>query len=109
MRMGEDGGGIGGHGEDEGMRGYAEVYVYIYILSHTLTYLYIPSNTPEYLYIPLYTPIYIKISNIRKMRSDIRPQNGHNSGPRASPMARIWHAPSYHTPNGFFMSKRPRF
>ena len=25
-------------------------------------------------------------------------KNGHNSGPRASPRARIWHAPSYHIP-----------
>ena len=61
---------------------------------YTFIYLYIPSNTPEYLYIPLYTPIYIKKSNIRKMRSDIRPRNGLKWGPRGSPMARIWHAPS---------------
>ena len=75
-----------------------DMYIYIYILSYTFIYLYIPSNTPEYLYIPLYTPIYIKISNIRKMGSGIRPQNGHKSGPRGSPMAIFWHAPSYHTP-----------
>ena len=72
-------------GYEEG--GYGEGYVYI--LSYTFIYLYIPSNAPEYLYIPLYTPIYIKISNIRKMRSDIRPSNGQNSGRRASPRVRI--------------------
>ena len=43
------------------------------------------SSTPEYLYIPLYTPICIKISNIRKMGSDIRPPNRHNSVPGEPP------------------------
>ena len=42
---------------------------------YTFIYLHVPSYTPEYLYIHSYTPIYIKISNIRKMRSDIRPKN----------------------------------
>ena len=36
------------------------------------------------------------------MTANIRPKNGHNSSPRGSPMARIWHAPCYHTPKGFF-------
>ena len=47
----------------------------------------------------------MKISNIRKMQSDIRPQNGHKSEPRASQMARILHATSYHNPKGFSMPK----
>ena len=91
----------------EVMRGYEEGYVYI--LSYTFIYFYIALNTPEYLYIPLYTPIYIKISNIRKMRSDIRPKNSHKWSPRGSPMARIWHAPYYHTPKGFLSPKDPNF
>ena len=85
--------------------------IYLYILPYTFIHLYVPfytSNTPEYFYIP-FSPIYIQISNIRNMRSDIRPQNGHNSGPRGSPMARSWHAPSYHTPKGFSMPKGPPF
>ena len=35
--------------------------------------------------------------------------NGHKSGPRASPMARIWHAPSYHIPKGFSMPRGTQF
>ena len=61
-----------------------------------------------YAYIPSYIPIYIKISNIRKMGSDIRPKNGHKWDPRGSPMASIWHTPSYRTPKGFFMPKGPQ-
>ena len=81
-------------------------FIYFHIALYTFIYLQIPPNTFIYLYI---LPIYIKISNIRKMRSDIRPQNGHNSGPRGSPMARIWHVPYYHTPKGFFKPKGPQF
>ena len=103
MGVGWVGGEVGWSGVGWGVGLWEGMYIYIYILTYTFIYLYIPSNTPEYLYIPLYTPIYIKISNIRKMRFDIRPQNGHKSGPRASPMARIWHAPLYHTPKGFFI------
>ena len=33
----------------------------------------------------LIDPIYIKISNIRRMRADMKHKNGHNSGPAA------WH------------------
>ena len=36
-------------------------------------------------------------------------KNGYNSGPRASPMARIWHAPSYHIPRGFSVPKGIQF
>ena len=54
-------------------------------------YLHIPPNS---FFIPSYTPTYIKKLNIGKMPANIRPKNGHNSGPRASPRARIWHAPS---------------
>ena len=39
------------------------------------------------------------------MRVNMRPKNGHKSGPRAFPMAGIWHAPSYHIPKGFSMPK----
>ena len=79
------------------------------ICLYTFIYLHIPSYTPEYLYIHLYTPIYIQISNIRKMRSDIRPKNGLKWGPRGSPMARIWHVPYYHTVKHFFKPKGPQF
>ena len=58
--------------------------------------------------IPSYALIYMKILNIRTMRANIRPKNGHNSGPRVPPMARIWHAPSYHIPRGFAMPKGGR-
>ena len=68
-------------------------------------YLHILSYTPNTLYIPLYTPIYFKISNIRKMRPDIIPQNGHNSGPRASPRVRICPKLSQHIPRGSAMPK----
>ena len=78
---------------------------WVHICLYTFIYLHVPLYTPEYLYIPSYTPIYIKISNIRKMRSDIRPKNCHKWGPKGSPMDRIWHAPSYHTPKGFFKPK----
>ena len=74
-----------------------------YIPLYTFIYLDIPSNTPKYLCIPSYTLIYFKISNIGKMRLDVRPKNDHNSGLRASPSARIWHAPFYHIPRGFAM------
>ena len=39
---------------------------------------------------------------------DIKRKNGHNSGRRGSPMARIWNVPYYHTPNGFSMPKGPQ-
>ena len=80
---------------------------WVHICLYTFIYLHIPSYTPEYLYMPLYTPIYIKISNIRKMRSDIRPTNCLKCGPRGSPMARIWHARYYHTVKGFFTKRTP--
>ena len=48
---------------------------WVHICLYTFIYLHVPLYTPEYLYIPSYTPIYIKIYNIRKMRSDIRPEN----------------------------------
>ena len=103
------GGRVGGGGGAESDVGWGGMYIYFHILLYTSIYLQIPPNTVIYLYIPLYTPTYIKISNIRKMRSDTRPQNGHNSGPRGSPMARIWHVPSYYTPKGFFKPKGPQF
>ena len=56
-----------------------------------------------YLHIPPYTPTY------NKTTVNIRPTNGHNSGPRVSPMARIWHAPYYHIVKGFFTPKGPQF
>ena len=62
-----------------------------------------------YLHIPSYILIYFKISNIRKMRPDIRHKNGHKTKSRASPMARIWHAPSYHIAKGFSIPKGIQF
>ena len=53
--------------------------------------------------------ICFKIFSIRNLRADIKHKHGHNSGPRGSPMARIWHAPSYHTPEGFSKPKGPQF
>ena len=52
---------------------------------YTSIYFHTPSYTLNNLHIPSYTPIYFKISNIRKMRPDIRPKNGHNSGPMHPP------------------------
>ena len=48
-----------------------------------------------------------KISSIRICMTDgdMGHKNGHNSGPRVSPGARIWHAPSHHIPGGFAMPK----
>ena len=76
---------------------------------YMLIYLHIPPYTPEYLYIPSYTSTYINILHIQKMTANIRPQNGHKSSPRGFPMARIWHAPSYHIVKGFFTPKGPQF
>ena len=84
-------------------------FIYVYIPSYTLIYFNILSNSFKWLYIPSYTPIYIKISNIRKMGSDIRPKNGHKWSPWGSPWARIWHVPYYHTGKHFFTPKGPQF
>ena len=80
--------------------------------SYTSIYFHIPSYTLNIIHILSYTliyPIYFKIPNIRKMRLDIRPQNAHKTSPRASPMARIWHAPSYYIPRRFCMPKAIQF
>ena len=69
--------------EERGRKDFPNVSPYT---SHTFTYLLILSNVPIYL---LYTRIYLKISNIRNTRADLRPQNDHNSSPRASPRVRI--------------------
>ena len=53
--------------------------------------------------------ICFKIFNIKNLSADIKHKIGHNSGPRGSPMARIWHAPSYHTPKRFSMPKGHQF
>ena len=89
-------------GKGEGWDGESvQIYaIYLCILLYTFTYLDIPSHTPKYLFIPLCTPIYFKISNITQMRADIRPKNGHNSGPSASPRLRIWPVASYNVPRG---------
>ena len=84
--------------------------IYLDIPPYTSIYLHIPPYTFIYLQIALYTFIhstYIKILNIGKMTANIRPKNGHNSGPRVSPMARIWHAPSYHTQRFFHAQRTP--
>ena len=80
-----------------------------YIPPYTSIYLHTPSYTLNNVHIPSYTSIYFKITNIQKMKSDIRPKNGLKTDPRASPMVRIWHAPSYHIPKGFSMPKGPQF
>ena len=64
---------------------------WVYICLYTFIYLHIPLNS--FIYLHIYTPIYMKILNIRKMRSDIRPKNSHKWGPRGSPWVRIWHVP----------------
>ena len=93
-----------------GREGDNPVYsIYLYVLSYTFIYLYIPSNTPKYLYIPFYAPIYIKISNIRKMRSNLRPKNCHDSSSRVSPRVRIWHIGSDHVPRGSGTPKGTEF
>ena len=81
----------------------------IHIFLCTFIYLHIHSYTFIYLQIALYTfitPTYIKILNIRKMRANIKHTNCHNSGFRASLMARIWHARYYHIPRCFCMPNR---
>ena len=72
---------------------------------YTFIYPDIPLYIFKYVQIPLYTSIYFKISTMKKMRINVRHQNNHNSGSRASPRARIWHAPSYHIPRSFAMPK----
>ena len=105
---------IQGGGEGGGDICYIPSYtfIYFYIPLYTFIYFQIPLYTLIYLQVPLYTLIYLhilKISNIRKMRSDIRPKNGLKWGPWGSPMARIWHVPSYHTPKGFSLPKGTQF
>ena len=39
----------------------------------------------------------------------LEPKNDHNSGPWASPRARIWHAPSYHIPRRLSLPKGTQF
>ena len=65
------------------------IFIYLYIPPYTFIYIYITPYTSKYLYIPSYTLIYIKISNIRKRRTDVKHKNDHNSGPRASPRLKI--------------------
>ena len=101
-----EGGSIDGDGEGTIFPIYS---VYLYTLSYTFIWLYIPPNTSKYRYIPSYTIIYFKISNITKMRPNMRPKNSHHSSPRASPKTRIWHAPSYYIPRGFAMPKGAQF
>ena len=110
-RRGEKRGGRGQRGETSDREEeilsdifHIPLYTFIYLI-----YLYIPSNTPKYLYILSYTPIYFKISDIRKMRINIRHKNGHNSGPTESPRVRIWHIGSYHVPRGSATPKGAQF
>ena len=66
---------------------------WVHIFLYTFIYLHIPPYTFIHLQIALYTFIYptcIKILNTRKMRANIKHENDHNSGPRASPRVRIW-------------------
>ena len=61
-----------------------------HILSYTFIYFHIPLYTPKCRYVPSYTPIYFEVSNIDKMWINMRPTNGHISGPRGFPKVRIW-------------------
>jgi hypothetical protein len=69
--------------------------------------------TLKYVQILLYTFIHLhrlqSIIFFTKIRPDVRPNQCHNSDPRASPRAGIWHPPSYHIPKGFSISKEPHF
>ena len=76
----------------------------LHIPSYTLDN---PSYTLDNLHIPSHTFIYLKITDIRKMRTNMRYNNGHNSGSKACPTARIWHTPSYHIPRGSGMPQGP--
>ena len=87
---GEEGESRGREGERSGERGgkgsgEADLSDAFHIPLYTFIYLYILSNTFIYLHIPSY----FNISNIRKMRINLRLNNGHNSSTRASPRARI--------------------
>ena len=53
--------------------------------------------------------IYFKLFNIGNVGADIKHKNCYKWGPKGSPMARIWHAPSYHIHKGFAMSKGAQF
>ena len=53
--------------------------------------------------------IFIKHFNIGNFGVDIKHKNDHKSGPWGYLMARIWHAPYYHTLTGFFKPKGPQF
>ena len=66
-----------GRGERaEEREGFVQYILYTFIDFHipldTFIYLHIPPNIFEYLYKPLKTPMYFKISNIRKIKADIR-------------------------------------
>ena len=79
--------------------------------SYNLIYLHMLQHTTIYLQIALYTFINPHIhQNIEswKMRANIKHKNGHNSAPRASPMGRIWHVPSYRIPGVFPYPKVPQ-
>ena len=71
----------------------------LHISSYTFIYLYIRQYTFIYLQIASY--IYFKISNIQNMRANMRPKNGHNSGPRAFPRVGFFLKAFYHVSKGF--------
>ena len=67
-------------GEDEDL-----FNMYLHISLSIFIYPLIISSSAEYLHIL----IYLKILNIKNMTANMKPKNGHNSGPRASPRIRI--------------------
>ena len=66
--------------------------IYLHIPTYTFLYLHIPPCcsicTHMRPYIP-YTPTYLRMSNIKNVRANMRPKNGHISGPSAFPKVRI--------------------
>ena len=78
-------------------------FIHFHIPLYTFIYLQIPPNTFIYLHIPPYTSKY-PILGI-----NIRHKNGHNSGPRPSPRARMLPVASYHVSRGFATPKGGQF
>ena len=83
---------------------WLNAFIHLYMLLYTSVYLHIPPNAFN---IFPYTIIYIRIFDIRKMRTDRKHKNGHNSDPSAPPTPQIWLKPSYHAPRGSCAPKGP--
>ena len=88
---GEEGRVRRGERREAGERRFFPIHpIYLHMLSYTVIYVYIPPYGSKYsqilqiILIPPYAPIYSRIFNIRKMRANIKHENGHQSSPRAS-------------------------